>query len=199
MSRGARKAAVGDALANGGAAGGGPGRRPAAPRSGIARWVHGPDLRIALFILVVCTLLYYLTTRFEAAPALLGQNLPAQWFPRLLLGAIAVMTLLLPFEHLLAPGGRARLDEERKARIEPMAVLTALLLVAVVVALPLLGTFLTMIAVAVLLPLLWGERRWRRLVLFGTLFPLAVMLVFTFALQVYLEPGTFGSYLPWAR
>ena len=171
----------------------------AAPLQRLVRWVHPPDLRIAVVILAVCAWMYWLTTHFDPPPALLGQNLPAEWFPRLLLGAIAVMTLLLPFEHLLAPGGRARLDEERKTRVPRIAAVTALLLFALVAAVPLLGTFFTMVAVAVLLPLLWGERRWKRLVLFGVLFPLAIVLVFTVALQVYFEPGILGAYLPWTR
>jgi len=165
----------------------------------LRNWVHPPDLRVALFLLGGCAALFYLTTRFEAAPALLAQSLPATWFPRLLIGAIVVMSLLLPFEHLLAPGRRARLDHERKARIEPRAVLTALLLCVIVVSVKLLGLFLAMVAVAVLLPLLWDERRWPRIVLFAALFPLAVTLVFTVGLKVYFEPGLVGGYLPWSR
>lgn len=160
-----------------------------AGRSVWADLFHGPDLRIAIIILVVCGALFYVTTGFDSVPVLLSQNIPATWFPRLLLGVIAVLALILPLEHLFMASGKAHLDAERKARIEPMSMFTALLLMAVVASMAYLGTFLAMVFVSVFLPLLWGERRWLRIAVYAAAFPTAVTLLFTQVLRVYFHLG----------
>ena len=94
--------------------------------------VHGPDLVLTVIILAFCGFVYYLTSGFEEVPQLLAQNLPPEWFPQLLLWTIIVLTVALPFEHLFLKAGKKELDEDRKARIKPIAIFTALLLFGVV-------------------------------------------------------------------
>lgn len=151
--------------------------------------IHVTDLWLALIILAVTAGLYYATTRFENVSQLLAQNIPPEFFPRLLLWTIVVFTLLLPFEHRFHERGKKHLDEDRRHRIKPMAVVTACLLALVVASMQWLGTFLAMVLLCVSLPMLWGERRLKILLPFALIFPSAVAVLFTQALKVYFEPG----------
>ncbi len=163
--------------------------RGAGPRSSL---VHGTDLKLTIIILILCGVIYYVTTTFESVSSLLAQNLPPEWFPRLLIWTIALLSLILPFEHKFLAQGKKGLDEDRTHRIPLKAVLTALLLTFVVASVVWLGTFFAMLFVAAALPLLWGERRWKILVPYIILFPLCVMLLFTKVLKVYFQPGLLG-------
>lgn len=154
--------------------------------------IHGTDLWLTLIILAVCGGLYYVTTGFDEVSQLLAQNLPPEWFPRLLIWTIVVLTLLLPIEHLFHARGKKHLDEDRRHRIKPMAMVTAGLLTLVVASMQWLGTFLAMIFLCVALPILWGERRLKVVLPFAIIFPTVVALLFTQVLKVYFEPGIFG-------
>ena len=151
--------------------------------------VHRPDLLITGAIVAVCGLLYFLTTQFDQVPDILAQNVPAEWFPRLLIWTIVILSLILPFEHMFFEEGREHIDEERKARIEPMSMLTAGLLGITVLCITLFGTYVAMVLITIFLPLLWGERRLKIWVPYVILFPGGVMLLFTRFLKVFFEPG----------
>jgi len=166
--------------------GGGSGAGP------LSSLVHRIDLWVAVVLFAFCGGAYYLTTGFEEVSALLAQNVPPEWFPRLLIWTIVILTLVLPFEHRFLEKGRAGLDSDRKTPIPPMVVITAILLCLTVAAIAWIGTFFTMVVVCLALPLLWGERRWKVLIPFAILFPLVVALLFTQGLKVYFEPGAFG-------
>ncbi len=168
----------------------GPARPP--PQAGPSGLVHPVDLMIMTIILIICGALYYVTTTFEEVSNLLAQNIPPEFFPRLVMLVIAVLALALPFEHLFQRRRGRDLDKGRRKRHRPLPYLTALVLVLLAFAMPYLGTFLTMIVVCLILPWLWGERRLRLIVPFAALFPLAVTLVFNRVLGVYFEPGIFG-------
>lgn len=156
--------------------------------------VHRTDLGLTVLILVLCGGVYYVTTTFEEVSALLSQNLPPEWFPRLLIWTIVLLSLFLPFEHLSRKGESGEIDKDRSQRIKPMAVVTAILLALVVASIPLFGTLVAMVLGCVLLPLLWGERRAKVLVPYIVLFPAAVAFLFTKVLKVYFEPGAFGLF-----
>ena len=158
--------------------------------------VHGPDLVLTAIILAFCGFVYYLTSGFEEVPQLLAQNLPPEWFPQLLLWTIIVLTVLLPFEHLFLKAGKKELDEDRKAKVQPIAIITALLLFGIVVMFETLGTIISMILVCILLPLLWGERRLKIIFSFAIIFPSIVTYVFSNLLKVYFEPGILALLLP---
>lgn len=157
--------------------------------------IHRTDLALALIILAICAALYYATTRFETVAPMFAQDVPPEFFPRLLIWTIVVLTLLLPFEHLFLARRRTDLDQDRGDRIRPNTVITGALLVAVVVAMPWLGTAPTMVVVCLLLPRLWGETRLWVVIPFAVVFPGAVTFVFSYLLKVHFEPGVLGVVL----
>lgn len=171
--------------------GGGGRTGSAAPRS----LLHGVDLALTLVILGFCALAYYFTTQFEETSALLAGNVPPEWFPRLLIWVIAILSLALPFEHLFLEGGKKKLDEGRSSRVNPMVFFTAVLLVMAVAAIYLVGNALAMVLICALLPFLWGERRPKVLVPFAVLFPAAIAVLFSQVLKIYFEPGLIGPAL----
>jgi putative tricarboxylic transport membrane protein len=154
--------------------------------------VHGVDLAVAAALLVFAGCTYYLTTKFEEVASLFAQDVPPEFLPRLLVWTIVVLSIPLPFEHLLKPGGRAHFDATRSMPIARMAYLTAGLLTLIVLSVKWASTYLAIIAVCVLLPLLWGERRWKIIIPYALVFPTVVMLLFSKALGVYFEPGLLG-------
>ena len=154
--------------------------------------MHTTDLVVALIILAICGILYYVTTTFEEVSAMLAQNIPPEFFPQLVIIIIAILTLGVPFEHLMHKRRGENIDSERSERVKWMPVLTAGLLVLLALGIPLLGMLLTMVAICAILPLLWGERRLKLIIPFAILFPLAVAYLFNKVLLVYFEPGVLG-------
>ena len=154
--------------------------------------IHPVDLVIMIIILSICGALYYVTTSFEEVSDMLSQNIPPEFFPRLVMLLIAILSLALPFEHLFQRRRGNDLDSKRRKKLRPLTCWTALVLVLLAFSMPQLGTFLTMIVVCLILPWLWGERRLKLIVPFAVLFPIAVTLVFNRILGVYFEPGIFG-------
>lgn len=154
--------------------------------------LHKTDLVVALIIFAVCGVLYYLTTTFDEVSNMLAQNIPPEFFPQLIIIIIAILTLGIPFEHLLHKRRGENIDSERSDRVKWMPVLSGALLFMLVLGIPYLGMLLTMIGVCAILPLLWGERRLKLIVPFALLFPLAVAYLFNKVLLVFFEPGIFG-------
>lgn len=159
------------------------------------RLLHMTDLVVALIIFAICAALYYVTTSFDEVSDMLAQNIPPEFFPQLVIIVIAVLTLGIPFEHLLHARRGENIDSERGDRVKWMPILTGALLVLLVIGIPYLGMLLTMIGVCTILPLMWGERRLKLIIPFALLFPLAVAYLFNKILLVYFEPGIFGIVL----
>lgn len=155
-------------------------------------FVHRTDLVLTLLIFLVCGVLFYVTTGFEEVSQLLSQNIGPEWFPRLLIWVIVLLSLVLPFEHLMLKQRGVSIDKDRSNRIKPISFITAALLACVVASIPLVGTLIAMILGCVLLPLLWGERRMKILIPYVILFPATVAILFTQVLKVYFEPGLWG-------
>ena len=154
--------------------------------------IHRTDLIIAIIILAFCAWLFYLSSQFEQVADMFAQDVTPEFFPQLLLWFIVGLTLLLPFEHLFGPQNRQNLDRGRTQAIRPMAYATVGLLIALLIALPWLGAYLTLIAVCILLPLLWGERRLVIVIPYAILFPSLIIWLFSQVLKVYLAPGIFN-------
>lgn len=150
------------------------------------------DLAVAAVLLIFCAWVYYLTTSFEEVAPLFAQDVPPEFFPRLLVWTIALLSVLLPFEHLIKPGGRAHFHKARSERIGTMAYLTIGLLILLILSVPIVGTYFAIVLVCLLLPLLWGERRWLILIPFAAIFPTLVMLLFAKGLGVYFDSGLIG-------
>jgi putative tricarboxylic transport membrane protein len=161
-------------------------------KTSVSSLIHWTDFRLTVVILAICGVLYIVTAGFEEVAAMLAQNIPPEWFPRLLIWTIVVLSLVLPFEHLFLEKGAAEIDKGRSEKIKPMAMITALLLILAVTSILLFGTALAMVLICIALPLLWGERRVKLLVPYFILFPFAVTVLFTQVLKVYFEPGAFG-------
>lgn len=155
-------------------------------------FVHRTDLVLALLIFAACGALYYVTTTFEEVSQLLSQNIGPEWFPRLLIWTIVILSLALPFEHLSQKQKADSIDNDRSDRIKPISFVTAALLAGVVATIPLFGTLIAMILGCALLPLLWGERRWKLLIPYIVVFPATVAILFTQVLKVFFEPGLWG-------
>ena len=155
-------------------------------------FVHATDLAVTAVLLMFAAWAYYLTTTFEEVAALFSQDVPPEFLPRLLIWTVVALSVLLPFEHLLKPGGRAHFDEARSTPIATMAYFTAALLFVVVLSIKWASTYLALIAVCVALPRLWGERRWSLIIPYALIFPTLVMLLFSKLLGVYFEPGLLG-------
>jgi len=158
--------------------------------------INRTDLVVSAILIVVCGVLYYVTSTFDEVSPLFAQDVPPERFPRMLLWIIAGLALVLPFEQALRGNRGAVLDKARSEPIHPVAYLTAGFLVLAVAAIQLIGTFLVLVTVCLGLPLLWNERRWKIIVPFVLLFPALVMLLFGHVLGVYFEPGIFGIKLP---
>ena len=158
------------------------------------RWIHPVDLVLSLVILALVGYFAYLTTTFEEVSALFDGGVTPEFFPRLMLWVIAILAVLMPFEHAwrVARTGSSGLEEDRKKATKPIAFVTMAVALVIVSAATWLGTYLTLIAVCLVLPVLWGERRWVPVSLFGLGFPTVVMLVFTQVFKIYFEPGVFG-------
>lgn len=154
--------------------------------------VHGIDVIVAAILLALCGWLYYLTTNFEEVAELFSQDVPPEFLPRLLIWTIAILSLLVPFEHLLKPHGRAHFDKDRSKPIKPMVYATAGMLTLIVLSIELVGTYIAIMLACLLVPVLWGERRWGLLIPYALIFSTAVVLLFAKLLGVYFEPGLLG-------
>ncbi|EAR52693.1 hypothetical protein OG2516_00664 [Oceanicola granulosus HTCC2516] len=157
--------------------------------------VHRPDIWVTFIVLSICAALYLRTFWFDSVPDSLAQNVQPPTFPRLVLGVIAAISLLIPFEYHRKLKSGIDLDEERAEPLKPIVLITAGLLLALVAAMPLLGALPALVLVTAALPLLWGERRWKLLIPFIVIFPLAVLFLFSEVLQVTFPRGLFGDLL----
>jgi putative tricarboxylic transport membrane protein len=155
-----------------GAAGHGPGRLPA-------------DLIVGGCILLFCAAAYGVTLTFDRAPAVVAQNVQPATFPRLVIGVIAVLTVIMMVLGRGAPDRPWR-------RVPVMTWLSAALMVGFVLAFQWLGIVPAMMLLCVGLPVFWGERRWHLVLPFGLIFPLAVYVLFAEMLEVHFEPSPLG-------
>lgn len=165
------------------------------------------DSLAGLAILGVCAVAWWLTAGFDEVPAILSQNVPPTFFPRLVIATAALLGGLL-----LAGGIRRRaVDLADRATAggppasrevpggtalpPPVFWATAGLIAAAGVLIPLVGTLLTVGLVAIGLPLLWGERRFRLVAALALSLPGAIYAVFTLALGVRFPVGLIWNLL----
>jgi putative tricarboxylic transport membrane protein len=154
--------------------------------------VDPADAVLTLLLLGASGLAYYATTTFEEVPALLSQNVTPAAFPRMLLALIAILALMLPFEHRFRKQGFAKIRKARAVAIRRTTWLTIGLVILVAAGAPYLGTVLTMLVICIAMPILWGERRHWLVLVFVGVFTVFVTVIFGYVLKVYFEPGLFG-------
>ena len=157
-----------------------------------ARLFHPVDTILAILILCIVAWLYYETAQFEEVSDLFSQNIPPELFPRILLFIIAMLALVMPFEHLLLKRKGKDIDKGRREPVKLIAWVTMAVLLAIIAASQWLGTLLTMVAVCLVIPLVWGERRLRYVLPFAVIFPVCVAFLFSVILGVHFDPGAFG-------
>jgi putative tricarboxylic transport membrane protein len=154
--------------------------------------VHPTDTAVAGLIFVALAFLYYETTNFDQVSALFSQNVPPTMFPRVLLVLIGMLTLSLPFEHILLAKKGKNIDKDRTNSLPRVTWLTMALLVCILSLFEFTGMIVTMFLVCLLMPRLWGEKRFLVTLVFAILFPLAINFVFSGILGVHFESGLFG-------
>ncbi len=159
------------------------------------------DSLAGLAVVCVCAVAWWLTAGFDEVPAILSQNVPPTFFPRLVIGTAALLGGLLVVGGIRRRAGEAAgpanaeetstpHDRARQAGLPPPVFwATAGLIATAGVLIPLVGTLLTLGLVAIALPLLWGERRVRLVIALALGLPGAIYVVFTVALGVRFPVG----------
>lgn len=140
------------------------------------------DTITGLVLLGLCALAYWLTTGFSEVPAMLSQNVPPTFFPRLVIGVVAVLSVVL-----VVTGWR--LEPEIAGPLPPAFWTTVAIIAAAGVLTGILGTLLTLGIIAVVLPIAWGERRYRLIAALAICLPACIYLVFTLGLDVRFPAG----------
>lgn len=137
------------------------------------------DRRVAGAVLAFCAVVYAYTYTFDEVPAALMSGLGAELFPRLVLGVLAVLAVLLAFNV-----GSPAMDEPAPVPRPVWAMAAAL--AGLLLLLGAIGMWPTCAVALVGLGLLWGERRWVWLALSA-----AIHIVVLYLLFVRLLGGSF--------
>ncbi len=113
---------------------------------------------------------------------MLSQNVPPTFFPRVVLAAIALLSIAL-----IATSGR-KLDEPKPA-LEPSVYVTAGIFVIAIALVPYLGMLAAVFVVSIGLPLYWGERSVLRIAGLALGLVVAVHVLFVLALGMRFPSG----------
>lgn len=147
------------------------------------------DLVPGSVILILCAVLFFVTTTFDSDPLGAAQGMPATHMPRLVLAVIAMLTLIM-----IAQGVRSG---EKSAHENPPWRMwgTAGLLALTAISFPVIGVPVAFFAVCIALPLLWGAREVKIVIPFAIAVPVAIYVVFQvlLGLRLPLGPLTFLS------
>lgn len=150
------------------------------------------DVFVGAVLLAFCAVAFGITTTFRRVPAILSQNVPPTFFPRLVLMILAGLSLVLIARGVKHSRMRLRGTEpstERTEKRPPAVAMTAVINTIAVALVQPLGMLLTVFFITVLLPVSWGERRARRIAVLAVGLPLAIHLVFTVALGMRFPRG----------
>jgi hypothetical protein len=110
------------------------------------------DIVVAAVLLAFCGVVYGLTFQFDAVPAALMGGLGAELFPRLVLGVVALLALLIASGIGITPMAAA-------PPVPRMVWATGGAILAFMAALEVIGLWPTAFLFTVGLGRLWGERR----------------------------------------
>jgi len=131
------------------------------------------DLWVAVLALVACAVALGLTFQFTTTtPAAMMQGMGAEFFPRLVIGVMAVLAIAIGL-------GIGNPPSEKPAAIPGVVYVTAGVLAAYVVAVELFGMWIASFALMMGLGRMWGEKRYARMAVAS-----AVMLLIIWALFV---------------
>lgn len=141
-----------------------------------------PDLRVASATLVFCAAAYALTYRFDKVPEALMSGLGAEFFPRLILAAMAIFAVLIALGVGSAPLAPP-------PRIPRMVWITSAAMLSFMVLVEVLGMWLAALLLLVGLGRLWGERSLIKLSLSALGLCAVLYLVFVRLLGGNFPPG----------
>jgi hypothetical protein len=133
--------------------------------------VRRTNLVVAAVALALCGVAFGLTYRFTVMPAAMVSGMGAAAFPRMVIGVIALLAVLVAF-------GIGTPPMEKPAPVPPMVWITAALALAFVGAVALVGMWPAAVLFIVGLGRLWGERRLWKLAV--SAFVLCAMLYWLF-------------------
>ena len=165
----------------------GPPGGPGAPGRQARLHVHS-DVAIAAGIIAFCAVVYAITLTFPEMPAILTMGMGPAVFPRLLLGVMVVLTVVLVW----SAGGRA---DEVRAPVPPIVYLTASGFFAYMAAAWLIGLLPAGFLAILGFGLLWGERRWLMLLASAAFLCALIYLVFVKGFAIPLPRGLVGDWL----
>lgn len=151
----------------------------------IHRW---KDFLPGCVLLVIIAALYAVTTTFQTVPASFAQGMQASTMPQLILGLMALLTLVMMYQ------GRHQREQEKPPLSWYLWATVGVLLVSALL-FDVLGLTLTTALTCFLIPLLWGERRFVMLTLYALVTPLVIYVLFTYALQLRLPQGILSPWL----
>jgi hypothetical protein len=156
--------------------------QPASPSNARGR----PDRRAAAAVLFFCAVIYAYTYTFDAVPAALMSGLGAELFPRLILGTLAVLAVLLAFNIGSPP-------MEKPAPIAREVWIAGAALFLFLAALEVIGMWPACMAALVGLGWLWGERSIVKLSASALVQTGALYLLFVRLLGVSFPKGLLGA------
>ena len=146
------------------------------------------DVIVAGVIVAFCAAAYALTLTFDTVPAALAQGMGPEVFPRLVLGVMAVLAVILAW------AARGKADEAREP-VPGMVYLTGLAMFAFMGLAALAGMLVAMFVAVVGIGRLWGERRWGLLILTGLGLSVGIRLLFVNGFGIALPRGLLGDWL----
>ena len=130
------------------------------------------DVVVAVVALAACAVAFALTFRFTTTtPAAMMSGMGAEFFPRLVIGVIAVIAVCILF-------GIGSPPMERPAPIPPVVWTTVAILAAYVAALALVGMWAASLLVMIVLGRMWGNTSVAKLALASAVLLTVVYLVF---------------------
>lgn len=145
------------------------------------------DLIAGVVLLMLCAILFYVTTTFEEDLLGAQQGTPPTLMPRLILGVIALLSVIMILQGL-------RAGPAPKLGAPPVTVwATALVLGAAAIAFDVVGVPLVFSAICVIIPVLWGARNWLAIILFALAVPTAIYGVFRLLLEVRFPMGPLAA------
>jgi len=138
---------------------------------------------IAGIILIgFCAIAYWLTTGFSEVSAMLSQNVPPTFFPRLVLSIMALLSIILIFTGI---GHKPKSAEFLPASFWK----TVGIIISAGILAYFLGTLITLAVIAMVLPIAWGERRYKLIAALAVFLPISIYVVFTLGLDVRFPTG----------
>jgi len=152
----------------------------AAPRAAPTLGLR-PDARAGLVLLAFCAIAFAATFTFDSVPDTLIQGPGAAAFPRIVIGVIAVLSIVLIL--------RAGSNDEPVEPVHPMSVATAAVQVLFMVAAPFVGVVGAIFLAIVAIGRLWGAHRWVPLVVIAAVTVSLIYVLFVRFLHIPIPLG----------